>query len=257
MYPTPSRASSIVACIILAACAKEPATAVDGEYLDVAADLEFVLPSVTHEQKLASSAIADSASGPALVTSEREGPPTDQGSELDYSNATSAIWNEKTVAAFVPGYLSMLGRHNYQGNKGRVETRASLRFEGQSIGSQSSAQEQQFPFVIDFGRVHYIWTSTRIYTDRECGLTGVGDSTHKAWWEAVAGGPVFNFSSSEKTSISELARQADCAPEPTFTDSGGGGGSPGGEMTCWYLITYDLWSGEVYDVDLLYCTEGG
>ena len=39
-----------------------------------------------------------------------------------------------------------------------------------------------------------------------------------------------------------------------FSSRGGGGG---GSLTCWYMITYDMWTGEIYDVDLLYCEVGG
>jgi hypothetical protein len=199
------------------------------------------------------------AGGPART--EHLGYGTYSGYENEPIDAVAGIWDHKTRANFLPGHLSVVGSHEFSGNKGSVDTEGTVRFQGTIVGTQRAFAQDTYPFVLAiFDPVHFIWTEARIYTDRECGLTGHGASAHRASWEAVMGGPVFAFSEIARSSTSDLESQPECTgstPPPANPTTGAGGSGGGGESVCYIWITYDLDSGEILHQQLLYCTDGG
>src|SRR5688572_5867555 len=253
-----SSASSLAA-MMLAACAEESGNALGPSAGDVSSDLALVVPTDVRARSVVREVFdgAPPAVGPAR--SEHLG----YGSYPEYESepvpAESGIWNAQTRANFLPGQLSVVGSHDYVGNKGSIETKGYLGYQGRQIGTHQSYKEQSYPILWPPWDVHFIWAEARVYTDRECDLDGWGDSMHKAWWEAVFGAPVSSFSSTHQSSIADRAFQPTCPPEPPppttntgFTSTGGGG-----EITCYIWIEYDMNTGEIYDQQLLYCTDGG
>jgi len=251
--------SLATAALLSAACAEDASTGVDVDTASAASDLAVVVPTGVRERSVVRNVSTDTeARGPART--EHLGYGTyPSGNEYDASlTPYSSIWGQRTTANFLPGQLSVIGSHYYTGNKGAVETNGKVSYAGTQLATQRSMAESSFPFLIDFAREHFIWTEARIYTDRECGLDGSGDSSHEAWWEAVMGGPVFQFHNTTRSSTSDRMYQPSCAPEPPPPTPSTGFTSGGSvEAICYIWIIYDIYTGEIYDQQLLFCTDGG
>jgi len=262
MYGHRSFAFPLAAMVLLAACEDESATVAGLGSDELSSDLALAVPIGIPEQPVVRNVFdIDDAPEGGPARSEHLGYGTYPGYETEpVITEESGIFNAKTRANFLPGQLSVIGSHDYIGNKGSVDTKANLSFQGTIIGTNNAYREDGYPIIWPPWDLHFIWTEARIYTDRECGLSGWGDSLHKAWWEAVFGGPVSSFTSNHLTTNSERASQPACpsTPQPdgsTTTNSGVVGG--GGEGVCYVWITYDLYSGQIYDQQLLFCTDGG
>jgi hypothetical protein len=252
------RLSFLGAALVLSAgCQEHTTTGPELGAASVSSDLALVVPTGLRDRLVARtlSTVTDGA-GPART--EHLGYGTYSWDEPIV--AYSSIWDAKTIANFLSGQLSVIGSHYYTGNKGSVATSGRVYYDGVEIGVQRSRAENTFPFLLDFAREHFIWTEARIYTDRTCDLTGFGDSEHGAWWEAVMGGPVFQFHNTTRSSVSDREYQPDCAsappppPPPPSTGTSTGGGS---DAICYIWIEYDLYTGQIYDQQLLFCTDGG
>jgi len=186
-----------------------------------------------------------------------------EGSTVPDTDVAATIFNARTNVGFRPTYAFANGRHSYTGNVGRVETVARVSFEGTQIGSQPSVEEQVVPYLLDFGRIKEIVTEAYVFVDQQCGLRVDGDSEHSASWQWFLGGPVSGWGGATRTSqafppVDQPACEEEPTPDPGYnggTGSGGGGGSSW--ISCWYLVTYDPYTGEVYDADLLFCDEVG
>jgi hypothetical protein len=247
--------------VLLAACEEESAT-VAGLGSEVSSsDLALALPAVIPAHTLVRNVFdIEAAPGAGPARSEHLGYGTYPGYETEPAiTEESGIFNAKTRANFLPGQLSVIGSHEFIGNKGSVDTKANLAFQGSIIGSNQSSREDGYPILWPPWDVHSIWTEARIYTDRECGLSGWGDSLHKAWWEAVFGGPVASFTSNHLTTNAARTFQPTCptSPPPSTTNTGIMSTGGGDEGICYLWITYDLWTGQIYDQQLLFCTDGG
>jgi hypothetical protein len=250
-----SRVFPAAAAVVLTACADETATGVALAAADTPSDLALVVPTGVREQ-LVERTLSEITppSGPART--EDQGYGTYYYGDEPLTTTAAGIWNEKTRANFVPGALSVIGSHDYTGNKGSIDTRATLARGGETLATRSAYKEQSVPFL-SFPWVQSIWVEARIYTDSECGLNGWGDSAHRAWWEAIIAGPVFDFAEVGRPSTSDREFQPECPATPppsTGTGSTSGGGA---EVTCYIWIVYDLDTGEIYHQQLLFCTDGG
>jgi hypothetical protein len=253
------RAVGAIALLLLAACAEEPATGPSVGAAETASDLEVVAPTGLRDRMVTRTSFVDTArTGPART--EDLGYGTYYGYDTETVDTEASIWDHKTRANFLSGQLSVVGSHYYIANKSSVDTQARLSLNGSQLASQRSYSENSHPFVVPILTEQFIWTEARIYTDRECGLSGAGDSAHAAWWEAVLGGPVFSFSRVSRTSNSDLASQPLCptSSSTTTTVNGGESGSTGGgSVVCYVWVQYDLFTGDIYDQQLLYCEDGG
>lgn len=249
-----------LAALLVAACSGEPSTAVPIDALGLAESLRLFVPSLTHDDLVAKDdeAPADT-DGPALVQYGDEEAPLPDGSTSeadisDYLDEVGAIYDAMTKVGFGSGYGFSYGEHKYQGNKGRVETTVSVAYRDQSIGTQTAASEKYDMFLLDAGTVHFISATARFYSDQTCGLTVRGHSQHYAWWEWFLGGSATSWGRVSQYSDAPSKSQGDCPVGPA---SGGGGSGGSGDGTCYYWVSYDLNTGEVYDVSFLYCEVGG
>jgi hypothetical protein len=191
------------------------------------------------------------AEGVPLAVSESEEPPPLELPEEDLSSLYAAIYDPGTIAGVGSGEAWARGEHSYQGNKGRIETTVNVAADGQQLGSQRAVTENSRSFLLDFGLVKYISAFARAYTASDCGLSAWGASEHSAWWEAVIGGSPSTHGRAERSTQSRQARTVDCAPPENGTY--GGLIEPSGASYCWVSIWYDLWTGEVIRLDVLYC----
>jgi hypothetical protein len=248
-----------MAVLVVAACADDTATGVDLAGVDIAGDLTLVVPTGLRE-RLVQRTVTEVTPPVGPARNEELGcgvscyDDYDDYDDVDPTTAASGIWNAKTRANFVPGKLSVIGSHEYIGNKGFIETRGVLTHGSTVLATEIRSKEQSVPFLFPPWVMHYIWVEAPLYTNTECGLSGHGNSTHSAWWEAVMGGPSAVFARITVPSNSERDFQPECpAIPPPVTSTGGGGAA----VTCYIWITYDLYTGEIYHQELLFCEEGG
>lgn len=168
-----------------------------------------------------------------------------------YVRPIQQIFNANTRVYFKPGYAGALGQHEYIGNVGGIETNAYVTYQSQDLGSQLSLRDQYTPFLADFGRVKTIYTEARVYTEHTCGLTVRGTSYHRAQWQFFTGTGSPMWGSARRTSQSSPAANGACTSggtrQRTGTESRGGG------LVCHYLITYEIATGVIVDVERLRC----
>lgn len=166
------------------------------------------------------------------------------------------LFNVRTVTGLAEdhGYVFAIGLHDYIGNMGAISTTAHAAFGDQYLGSYTAERQNYTPFLLDFGTVKDIWASARVYTERTCGLTALGDSKHSAWWQFFQGRSAPMWGVSMSYSQAQPTRQQACGS--TATASGGGDDSTTG-MICYVLITWDLETGQVVDTTVLACTGTG
>jgi len=255
MYLAGKRARLLAVIFVAAACTEEAITA--PTEVSWTEDLALAIPPLTQEQLVARSVLTSDA--PAGPMANPEPPPPD-ADDYDYDDMpvrVSDVWDHRTRANFVPGMLAVIGSHKYAGNKGTLTTTGTVRYQGQVIGTQTGYVEQTFPFIFDAGMTHEIWQEVRVYVDTECGLRGNGHSSHGAYWQAVFGGPVFEFSETTRPSQSDDEHQPECPPTPVIPTGGGSDVYSGDRVICYFWVEYDLATGEILDAWLMYCTEGG
>jgi hypothetical protein len=126
--------------VLLAACEEESAT-VAGLGSEVSSsDLALALPAVISAHTVVRNVFdIEAAPGAGPARSEHLGYGTYPGYETEPAiTEESGIFNAKTRANFLPGQLSVIGSHEFIGNKGSVDTKANLAFQGSIIGSNQS-----------------------------------------------------------------------------------------------------------------------
>jgi hypothetical protein len=253
MYLAGKRARLLAVVLVAAACTEEPATA--PTEASWAEDLDLLLPALSPEQLVARSTFtSDPPAGP-LANSEPPPPDADYWENYEWPDVVSDIWNAKTRANFLPGRLTVIGSHEYGGNVASISTTGTVSYQGQTIGTQTAFAQQSIAFLAGF-LSNFIWVEARVYVDKECGLNGWGNSRHEAGWQAVMGGPVSEFTRTARSSTSEREYQPECPPEPV-TFAGGSDDYSGDRVMCYFWVEYDLYTGEILDAWLMYCTGGG
>jgi hypothetical protein len=249
----------LVTMLVAVACSEEPTTSVPVVDLQEPTDLALSFPIITQE------ALVQGHVRAAVPESGPAGSLGNEGSGVPDDDVVAEIFNAQTNVGFRPTYAYANGRHNYTGNVGRVETVARVSFDGAQIGSQPSVEEQAIPYLLDFGRVKEVVTEAYVFIDQQCGLRVDGESVHSANWEWFLAGPAPGWGGATRTSQAfPPVDQPECQEEPTpdpghspGSESGGVEGS--GWVTCWYLVTYDPYTWEIYEAQFLFCDgfEGG
>jgi hypothetical protein len=252
------RFTSVPAAIVLvAACADAPATPLEPPHERTAESLELVLPAF-HPDMLVqggpeelSSDTRDGGAPLRTIDEGEEAPSTGEMTEVPL-DAVSAIYDARTFVYFNPDHVYAQGEHNYQGNRSRIETTLDVWYDGQQIASQLGVKEESKLFLFSVFTLHYIQAVSRVYSGYSCGLAASASSLHSAWWEAVVGSPVSKFHESGTSSFATRREQPACEPDPPpstefslYNDYGGG--------YCWVSIWYDIWTGEIIHLDILYC----
>jgi hypothetical protein len=209
-------------------------------------DLSLDLPELT-PRLLVASGEDPAHSGDGAALSEAR----DDDGIYEPEEVASGVYAAKTVPGFEPGYAYARGENWYSGNKGRVETTADLSYLGQHMGSQSAFSEGYELFLLDFGRWKFLSATARVYSGHECGQSVAGRSEHSAWWEFFTGMGVAIWGKTATTTAAPPLYQNSCAPAV----AAGGGSDDSSTFACWYLLTYDLETGAVYEAELLYCDE--
>ena len=260
MLRTRPQRAALAAIVLAAGCAEEPPTDVPVAGVDPVADLPLVWPAITPETRIASEVVEPEPSlGPAQALGD-DASLDDQPPE----NVAAQIFNPVTNVGFTSTYAYSTGRHEYTGNIGRVETIATVSFDSQVIGTQPAERQVPQAYLLDWGERKSIWAEAYVFIDQDCGLRVDGNSHHSAWWQWFLGATAPRWGDAEATTQAfPPAEQPPCEETPEPGNEGSGGGSEasdgGGAVTCWYWVTYDPYTGEIYEAEFLYCddVEGG
>lgn len=174
------------------------------------------------------------------------------GVSTDWSDVPlPQIYEARTEVGFFDGAPFSMGIHDYTTNKASVETTAHVAYNNQHLESKTGRAEDFTPFLlnfIDFRKT--ISASAIVYTDKTCGLSVQGQSSHKAWWQFFLGAATPTWGTAERSTSARPVGQGGCAATATR----GGSINQGGGMVCYYFITYELATGNIVSADLLYCT---
>jgi hypothetical protein len=191
------------------------------------------------------------ASGPSRVDDQIG------GGEFE-SRPLQQVFNPRTIVGIAEGYdyVYAIGLHDYIGNMGAVSTTAHATFQDQHLGSYTAERQNYTPFLVDFGAMKDIWAIAKVFTDKTCGLSALGESRHSAWWQFYQGRAAPLWGVSKSYSQAQPERQRACG-SMTTTRSGGSEDGGGGGMICYVLITWDLATGQIVDTRILSCTGTG
>jgi len=257
---SPSRAiRAILATMLVAAgCSDESTTPLRPADIPPP-DLLLTFPAFTEQDRMhVERGEVEPPGGPAGIFSED---PEEASPDM---NAISEITFPRTDVGFQGAYAFSRGSHSYTGNVGRVETVATVSYEGQVIGTQPQAREVYDPFLLDFGRTKHMAVDALVFVEQECGLEVDGHSKHFAHWQWFLGSTVSTWGHSEAGSQAFPPVEQPPCQQQDGADGGYGGGSEdgggsggGGAVTCWYWVTYDLDTGDIYGTRLLFCDEAG
>jgi hypothetical protein len=244
---------ALATILLVAACADSPTTPLEVPGEGASEALELLFPAFRPDMlvQVSSDGPVDGAEShtPARTLAEGEEEPFLGDSEVP-EDAVSAIYDAKTFVYFNSDHVYAQGEHNYQGNKSRIETTLDVWHEGQPLASQLGVKEETIVFFLSPLTLHYIQAVSRVYTGYTCGLAATASSQHWAGWQVVIGSPVSTFHESATSSFATRREQPACETVPStqfslYDDYGGG--------YCWVSIWYDVWTGEIIHLDVLYC----
>jgi hypothetical protein len=209
--------------------------------------LALTLPPISQALFVAQESDGEApTSGDAVLSDSR-----DDFDFEDIEDYPSGIYNAKTVVGFRDGLAFSRGDHWYTGNKGKVETTASVTYSGQPVGSQTAVSEGYNLFLLDFGRSKHVEATARVYLDRNCDRRVGGESKHWAWWEFWTGMAVSTWGKMQRSTSDTPRTGTDCEPEQHPSSSS----DDDGVYSCWYLLTYDRNTGEILDAQFLACDD--
>jgi len=253
MSPAHCFRAALATMLVATACSEEPITSLPAADLETPVDLALAFPRLTAQTLF---------QGEVVELAPTSGPARDFSEDVPDDDDVSQIYGAGTSVGFTADYAYSNGRHTYTGNLGKVETTARVSFDGAQIGSQFAFQEEYTPFLLDFGSVKEILAEAYVFIDQDCGLRVDGDSNHYAGWQWFLGSTAPNWGpAGMSTQAFPPVSQPACREQEEDADGGYSGGSEsgGGEgwVTCWYLVTYDPYSGEIFDVDFLFCDDVG
>lgn len=175
--------------------------------------------------------------------------------EDEQARPLQQIFDAETRVGFEPGYAWALGSHQYIGNLGSVTTTAHATYQDMDLGSHTSTKQKYLPFLADWGLVKHIWQQSKIFTDHECGLSVQGYSDHRAWWQFYQGTSAPEWGLARRSSQAGWARQPACSGNATGQFTSGEESAQG--TVCYYLITYDMDTGEIVNAEFLFCNSTG
>lgn len=185
-----------------------------------------------------------SVSLPPPVDSER--PPSVGGVN---TRPLQQIWEVHSNLSFLGNTVELLSRQSYIGNVGAMESTITLHEDGKHFLTRTSPAQEYTPFIYDFGRVKRMFHSNRIDLQSTCGLTAYGWTQHQAWWQFFQGRAAPLWGVVERPSSAKSVR----GPCGDRTGERGGTIEEEGGRVCTVLITYDLDTNEILNVEVLSC----
>lgn len=163
------------------------------------------------------------------------------------------IWGASSRGRFVGNEARFLATHDYIGNVGYIGSRVDVTENDRAVTSVDSESQDYTPFLVDFGQVKTIYHPTTVHIEEPCGVTVTGRSQHKASWEFFQGRSAPNWGVAIAPSYAKPFRGPCDRPtgerRGTLEEEGG--------RVCTVLITYDLATSEIVNVQILSCYNVG
>lgn len=140
----------------------------------------------------------------------------------------------------------------FTGNRIKVDVYATVTFLAEPIVTDFLQTTQDSYFFPQTEKRHSAFSNVRI--EGPCGHVASGRAQHIAW---VDYGP-YEWGETERPSTGAPFSQQACETEEVPVDETGGGSGggqpPAGEIyTCWFRYYYDVATGEILHVELLFC----
>lgn len=208
--------------------------------------LTFTAPSITQADL-----VHVEVNGPLP---DRPGAARVEGPEDELDRPPQQILEAYTHTSLEAGYASAVGRQHYIGNVGSLATTANVAFNDQHLGSHTSRRRDYIPFLLDWGRAKFMWVQSKVFTDKECGLSVEGSTDHTASWEFFQGERVASWGQAQATSQGDPTVQGACGGQ---TGQAVGTDVRAGGVVCFYLITFDTRTGVIVGAEFMYCVTGG
>lgn len=237
----PSRFALIMLCSAFAAC--EPGETTRPSTVESAFDHALGAPVIGPEDLVRRSFT------PLTPAADGNGPQaSDVGNDFNI-RPVQQVWGEHSSASFRDKEFRLLARHSYIGNIGQIRSTANVSLDGMHFASQSSEGQEYTPFILDFGRTKRMFHETIVHLTGTCGFSGGGTSQHKAWWQFYQGRSAPEWGVVTESSSAKLAY----GPCDRETGERGGTINEDGGRVCTVLITYDIHTNEILDVEVLTC----
>lgn len=241
MHPVHPFRFSLLILGTLAAC--EPGTSTGPSGVETPIDHALSAPLID---------AADLVHRTSVTRTPPPGPGGPQASDVgdDFTiRPLQQVTGEHTSASFREKEFRLLARHSYIGNVGVITSTANVTLDGMHFTSQVSESQEYTPFIIDFGRVKRMFHETIVHLPGTCGFSGGGSSQHKAWWQFYQGRSAPEWGVVNEPSYAKLAY----GPCERATGERGGTMTDEGGRVCTVLITYDLNTNEILNVEVLTC----
>ncbi|MEJ2203110.1 MAG: hypothetical protein P8170_03275 [Gemmatimonadota bacterium] len=201
-------------------------------------DLELTLPLPERAANAGPSARAD------------EPMPADLPEEYDLE---AALISKATSSPYVAyGRAGNQAKTTFTGNRIKVDVYTTVTFLAEPLVTEFLQTTQDSYFWPQTEKRHDAFSQIAI--EGSCGHTASGRAQHVVW---IDYGP-YEWGETERPSNGKPYSQRDCETDDAPVDdprtgSGGDEPPPGEIYTCWYRYTYDIYTGEVLEFELLYC----
>lgn len=165
---------------------------------------------------------------------------------LDY------LKNERTTAFVSTTRAGIISEHDYAANYSSITSTMSVSRGDMEIASRELTVQEYVPFLLHFGRSQHLTLRNNAVVPQRCGYAASGHASHKAWWGFYGGSSNSEWGLVTSPSVGREAKgkcQGNGLREDEIHQGGG--------VVCTVLITYDLDTLEIVNVDVLSCSSGG
>ncbi|MEM7417547.1 MAG: hypothetical protein AAF389_18805 [Gemmatimonadota bacterium] len=173
--------------------------------------------------------------------------------EVQVHDPFEYIFDPESHAQVTDDYAIMTSSHDYNTNYSSIESTLNVAKGDKQVGSQTLLEQRSIFFPFHFGLTRTLRLNNRASVDRACGFSASGRASHKAWWGLLGSKGLVTWGLRVTPSVA-LAARGGCEGA---TGTRGGTTREGGGIVCTVLITYDLDTLEVVNVDVLSCSSGG
>lgn len=255
-----SRIAVLTLTLLVAACEKEPTPIAPRDAPVEPTDLEVSIPQVHQALFVDREGDATPAPRRSIESPDEYAPDDLPFYEMpDELPRFTLIKRANTISGMDDHQAWASGMHTYEGNAAHIMTKVRVMSEYEVLG-ESIAEDQEYEEMFPFGFFQDGWIAKTAVVGifDSCGLHIEGDSKHEAWWEFYLGTQVATWGRTHTTTRSQPLFQPPCEEEEETT-SIVSGGYPEELALCYYYLEYDLNSGEIYEMEFLFCTdvEGG
>lgn len=231
------RAASLLSLAIVS-CDDGPTSPVAAH---VDAGVEIRAPWISQSQLVRRSSVTEAA-------------PPDRSVRQAVHDPFQYIYDPESSAQVTDSYAAMTSSHDYNTNYSSIESTLNISRGDKQVASQTLLEQRSIFFPFHFGLMRTLRLNNRASVDQACGFSASGRASHKAWWGLLGSKGLVTWGMRITPSVALTARGGGCEGG---TATRGGTTYEGGGVVCTVLITYDLDTLAVVNVEVLSCSSGG